>query len=236
MALLFRTKIYADIPSVNAVWIANSVGGLAPSPKATKFKEEVKPKIVNEFRKTLRKPSTKRLFVIIKLGFSDYRTRDIDNYNKIILDTIKGEIFLDDEQIDILLNVKLMDESSNYFELIIDDDISTIFNIRDYISEDEINFMKMSNVYNNKKEKEKGVIQEKEVPVTFGAKIQLLREAKKLTIVKLAKKLNVTDTKLMQYETNTQVPAKTMVKKLEEVFGLSTGFLEDMLKKSGKRK
>ena len=129
-----------------------------------------------------------------------------------------------------------MDESSNYFELIIDDDISTIFNIRDYISEDEINFMKMSNVYNNKKEKEKGVIREKEAPLTFGAKIQLLREAKKLTIAKLAKKLNVTDTKLMQYETNTQVPAKTMVKKLEEVFGLSTGFLEDMLKKSGKRK
>ena len=48
------------------------------------------------------KPTDKRLMVRIQLAMPDKRKRDIDNYNKILLDSLTGILWEDDSQIDIL--------------------------------------------------------------------------------------------------------------------------------------
>ena len=105
--LVYRTKIYTKIPSVNNAWLATNGKQLAPTKAFKQFKEEVTDKIYRDMEG--RMMSQKKLIVIIKLGFSSYIKRDIDNYNKVILDTFKGIVFSDDSQIDVLINTKAHD-------------------------------------------------------------------------------------------------------------------------------
>ena len=44
-------------------------------------------------------PTDKDLVAYIRLNFKDKRRRDIDNYNKILLDSMTGLIYIDDKQI-----------------------------------------------------------------------------------------------------------------------------------------
>ena len=58
--------------------------------------------IVNQYKG---KALKSRLNVKVDLYFKDKRSRDIDNYNKAILDSLNGTILVDDSQI-VELNVK----------------------------------------------------------------------------------------------------------------------------------
>lgn len=63
------------------------------------------------------KPLTKEIDLRVELFFGDERKRDIDNYNKIFLDSMSGIIFEDDSQIQSLLVVKNKDKANPRIEI-----------------------------------------------------------------------------------------------------------------------
>lgn len=65
------------------------------------------------------KPLTGDIDLRIELFFGDSRVRDIDNYNKIVLDSCTGIIWKDDSQIMSLLIVKNYDKKNPRVELTI---------------------------------------------------------------------------------------------------------------------
>lgn len=64
-------------------------------------------------------PITSELKIALGLYFDDKRIRDIDNYNKIILDACKGIIWEDDKQIQTLTISKFYDKNNPRIELTI---------------------------------------------------------------------------------------------------------------------
>lgn len=63
------------------------------------------------------KPKTGDIDLRIELFFGDNRKRDIDNYNKILLDAFTGILWEDDSQIQSLLIVKNKDIKNPRIEL-----------------------------------------------------------------------------------------------------------------------
>lgn len=58
------------------------------------------------------KPLTGDIDLRVELFFGDLRKRDIDNYNKLILDALTGIVYEDDSQIQSLLIVKNYDKKN----------------------------------------------------------------------------------------------------------------------------
>lgn len=88
-------------PSVNACYRAIPRGKICAnilSKKGREYKERIaglmgeKPAMLTDAR----------LMVQIRLFMPDLRRRDVDNYNKILLDSLSGYVWEDDSQIDIL--------------------------------------------------------------------------------------------------------------------------------------
>jgi len=71
--------------------------------KALKTSYQLQAKVQSKLKAPLDCP----LIVRIVLYFGDRRKRDIDNYNKIVLDSLSGIIYEDDSQIMHLSIVKL---------------------------------------------------------------------------------------------------------------------------------
>ena len=88
-------------PSVNSLWI-NKPNGRYKSKTGKIFEKTARSELKNQFRY---KPLVNGLKVHIRLYFKDKRKRDIDNYNKAILDSMTKIIYEDDSQIE-ELNVK----------------------------------------------------------------------------------------------------------------------------------
>lgn len=65
----------------------------------------------------LKAPLTESLELSIKLFFSDKRVRDIDNYNKILLDSLSGIAYVDDKQIQKLTIIKSYDKHKPRIEI-----------------------------------------------------------------------------------------------------------------------
>ena len=86
-------------PSVNSCYRAIPRGRICAT-ILSKQGREYKERISRLFG--CEKPTDKRLMVRINLAMPDKRKRDIDNYNKILLDSLTGIIWEDDSQIDIL--------------------------------------------------------------------------------------------------------------------------------------
>jgi len=63
------------------------------------------------------KPLTKEIDLRIELFFGDNRKRDIDNYNKILLDAFTGILWIDDSQIQSLLIIKNKDIKNPRIEI-----------------------------------------------------------------------------------------------------------------------
>lgn len=61
----------------------------------------------------------KELELDIKLYFGDKRKRDIDNFNKLVLDSMTGIVYLDDKQIQKLTVEKLYDKKNPRVEIIV---------------------------------------------------------------------------------------------------------------------
>ncbi len=83
-------------PSVNGIWI-NKPNGRYKSPKGKQFEKLANLEIKNQYKG---KPINNQLKISINLFFKDKRKRDIDNYNKGILDAMTGIIYQDDSQIE----------------------------------------------------------------------------------------------------------------------------------------
>lgn len=86
-------------PSVNACYRSIPRGRICAnilSKQGREYKARIERLLGSEV------PTDKRLMVQIRLFMPDKRRRDIDNYNKILLDSLTGKIWVDDSQIDIL--------------------------------------------------------------------------------------------------------------------------------------
>ena len=57
----------------------------------------------------------------VKLFFGDKRRRDIDNYNKLLLDSLTGIIWEDDKQIQIITIIKSYDKEDPRIDLEIEE-------------------------------------------------------------------------------------------------------------------
>ena len=83
-------------PSVNTLWI-NKHKGRYKSKRGKEFEEIATYELKKQYKG---KVMTGRLGVEIWLYFKTRSKRDIDNYNKAILDCLKGIVIEDDELID----------------------------------------------------------------------------------------------------------------------------------------
>ena len=81
-------------PSVNSYWQRNRNGSVRVSAKGVKYKHTVKMMLHGRDKLTGR---LKGRFVV---NVPDRRRRDLDNTLKAILDSMQGNVFLDDEQFD----------------------------------------------------------------------------------------------------------------------------------------
>ncbi|MBP6281003.1 MAG: RusA family crossover junction endodeoxyribonuclease [Leptotrichiaceae bacterium] len=114
---MIKLELLLSPPSVNTIWI-NKPGGRFKSEKGRKFEKEAKIEIVNQYKG---KALKSRLNVKVDLYFKDKRSRDIDNYNKGILDAMTGIIYEDDSQIDKLSLSKKIGCGFNKIEIIIEE-------------------------------------------------------------------------------------------------------------------
>jgi crossover junction endodeoxyribonuclease RusA len=88
-------------PSVNSCYRSIPRGRICAvilSKDGRAYKDRIK-RMLSDNSKLL---TDKRLMVSIRLFMPDRRKRDIDNYNKILLDSLTGIVWKDDSQIDIL--------------------------------------------------------------------------------------------------------------------------------------
>ena len=63
--------------------------------------------------------------------------------------------------------------------------------------------------------------------MSFGKKLRLLREEKKLSQIELSKKLNITNQALSQYELGKRMPDAEMILKMANFFSVSVDYLLD---------
>ena len=98
---MIKLELSTVPPSVNGIWI-NKPNGRYKSKKGKIFEETARSELKNQFRC---KPLASSLEVRIWLYFKDKRKRDIDNYNKGILDAMTNIVYNDDSQIE-ELNIK----------------------------------------------------------------------------------------------------------------------------------
>jgi len=98
---LIKLELSAMPPSVNSLWV-NKHRGRYKSKRGKEFEEIACSELKSQFRY---KPLASSLKIYIKLYFKDKRKRDIDNYNKAILDSMTEIVYEDDSQIE-ELNVK----------------------------------------------------------------------------------------------------------------------------------
>ena len=84
----------------------------------------------------------------------------------------------------------------------------------------------------NKSDKKKDIVSPTNIKQTFGKKLEALRQSKKWTLKQFAKKLELeSDAILIQYESDQRKPTKKIVKKMEELFDMSEGFIESMIQR-----
>ena len=98
---MIRVELSIMPPSVNSLWI-NKPNGRYKSKRGKIFENLACGELKKQFRC---KPLANSLKVSMRLYFKDKRKRDIDNYNKAILDSMTGIVYEDDSQIE-ELNVK----------------------------------------------------------------------------------------------------------------------------------
>lgn len=82
------------------------------------LKESYQWQLKSQYKK---KPLTGEIDLRVELFFGDERKRDIDNYNKILLDSMSGIIFEDDSQIQSMLIIKNKDKRNPRIEIQVND-------------------------------------------------------------------------------------------------------------------
>lgn len=85
------------------------------TPKGKSLKEDYQWQIKTQYK--IPKLLTGDIDLRVELFFGDKRTRDIDNYNKLLLDAFTGLIWEDDSQIQSLLIIKNYDKKTPRIEV-----------------------------------------------------------------------------------------------------------------------
>ena len=98
---MIKLELSVMPPSVNSLWV-NKPSGRYKSKRGKIFENLACGELKKQFRY---KPLSSGLKVYIWLYFKDKRKRDIDNYNKAILDSMTEIVYEDDSQIE-ELNIK----------------------------------------------------------------------------------------------------------------------------------
>ena len=91
------------------------------SPEGRAIKEDYQWQAKSQYKG---KPFTENLIVGVGLFFKDERRRDIDNYHKIILDSLTGIVWKDDSQIVELNSKKSIDKKNPRIELLLQPEIA----------------------------------------------------------------------------------------------------------------
>lgn len=99
-------------PSVNTYWRRGQHTTYL-SKKGREFKENVKQYLLTKRMEKL----VNKLKVEILISFKGYRKRDVDNYNKAILDSFNNIVWLDDEQIFELITKKTYGNKEDSFRV-----------------------------------------------------------------------------------------------------------------------
>lgn len=102
-------------PSVNTYW-RRGARSTYLSKKGREFKENVRAYLLKE---KIDKKLEGKLKVEILISFKGYRKRDVDNYNKAILDSFNNMVWLDDEQIFELTTKKTYGNKADSFRVVI---------------------------------------------------------------------------------------------------------------------
>lgn len=110
---MIKLKLTVMPPSVNTMWI-NKPKGRYKSKRGKEFEKEALYEIKRQYKGKL---LTGRLKMNLRLFFKGKTKRDIDNYNKGILDALTGIIYADDEQIEELNILKKTDNPENKIEI-----------------------------------------------------------------------------------------------------------------------
>jgi len=84
------------------------------TPKGKALKEDYYYQLKKQYKGN---PRTDDIDLRVELFFGDKRIRDIDNYNKILLDACTGVLWEDDKQIQSLLIIKNYDPKNPRIEL-----------------------------------------------------------------------------------------------------------------------
>lgn len=100
-------------PSVNQIWI-NKPKGRYKSKKGKEFEKIAKQQLKRQYEGEI---LTEKLKIKIWLYFKTKAKRDIDNYNKAILDSMTGIIYKDDSLIEELNIKKLIGCGFNKVEI-----------------------------------------------------------------------------------------------------------------------
>ena len=102
-------------PSVNTYW-RRGQNTTYLSKKGREFKDNVRAYLLRE---KIDKKLEGKLKVEILISFKGYRKRDVDNYNKAILDSFNNVVWLDDEQIFELTTKKTYGNKTDSFRVVI---------------------------------------------------------------------------------------------------------------------
>lgn len=100
--------------STNNVYVNSPGRGRFMAKGAKVLKESYQWQIKSQYKG---KPITKDVDLRVELFFGDKRIRDIDNYNKLLLDACTGILWVDDSQIQSLLIIKNFDKKNPRAEL-----------------------------------------------------------------------------------------------------------------------
>ncbi len=103
--------------STNHIYKSRSMGkfiGVYMSAAGKKLKADYQKQLKEQYKG---KPSKEDVDLRVELFFGDKRVRDIDNYNKLLLDACTGILWVDDSQIQSLLIVKNYDKKNPRIEI-----------------------------------------------------------------------------------------------------------------------
>ena len=112
---IIETTVPLLPPSVNTYW-RRGQSSTYLSKKGREFKDNVRAFLLEN---KLDKKLNGRLKVEILISFKGYRKRDVDNYNKAILDSFNDIVWLDDEQIFELTTKKTYGNKADSFRVVI---------------------------------------------------------------------------------------------------------------------
>lgn len=134
------------------------------------------------------------------------------------------------------MKTKLLDGDKTYFEIIVDDDLKTLFDLKKYISDEELKTIEHNNRFTDRASAKKNIEKPTLIPDTMGSRLSILRTNKKITLAKLAKNTGIDIEILKEYELNLRVISRTNLNKLSDFYNVDPTLIYDFNSQKKKQK